>query len=174
MRLFVAIPIPDEVLPALLQAQKALLRAGRGNASRLENLHITLAFLGETDRCVAAQEALRTVQAAPLQLTLSGAGHFGDVCWAGVTLTPALAELQRQTAQALRDAQFRLDSRPFRPHLTLCRRFRPEAAIEPALPAVTRALGAPCWQAEEIVLMHSHRVDGVLTYTPVERYPLRG
>ena len=173
MRLFVAIPVPAEVLPALQRAQKTLLRAGKGNASLLENLHITLAFLGETDRCAEAQAALRTVQAAPVSVTLAGAGHFRDVCWAGVTLTPELAALQRQTAAALRAAQFRLDSRAFRPHLTLCRRFRPADAIEPALPEVSRALGEPCWQAEEILLMHSHRVEGVLTYTPVERVRLQ-
>ena len=174
MRLFVALPVPQQALPALRRAQKTLLAAGQGNASRLENLHITLAFLGETERCDAAREALASVQAAPLSVALAGAGHFGDVCWAGVALTPALRDLQQQTADALRMREFRLDSRPFRPHLTLCRRFRPADSLDSILPAVSEALGAPEWQADEILLMHSHRVNGVLTYTPIARRRLDG
>ncbi len=170
MRLFVALPLPREIIEVLRATQNSLRQQGRGTFTRPENLHITLAFIGETENREGAVRALHTVQAPPMELTLSGIGRFGDLYWAGVTQTPALSALQQQVAGALRAERFRIDSRPFQPHLTLCRRFQARDRLD--LTPVIRALGTQTWTAEEVLLMHSHRVDGVLTYTPVARQPL--
>ena len=50
MRLFAAIQLSPAVREALLTAQADLRRQGRGAFPPPENLHLTLAFLGETDR----------------------------------------------------------------------------------------------------------------------------
>ena len=48
MRLFIAIRLSDDMRRALLAAQDALRKRGvRGNYTKPENLHLTLAFIGE-------------------------------------------------------------------------------------------------------------------------------
>ena len=51
MRLFVAAALPESWKDALDRAARALADQGvRGNFTRRENYHLTLVFLGETDR----------------------------------------------------------------------------------------------------------------------------
>ena len=58
MRLFYAILLSEEMKQALVGAQDFLRAQGiQGNYTRRENLHLTLAFLGETDRLSAARRA---------------------------------------------------------------------------------------------------------------------
>ena len=50
MRLFIAIKLNSEIRNALTDVQKHLIRRGiRGNYTNTDNLHITLAFIGEYD-----------------------------------------------------------------------------------------------------------------------------
>ena len=165
MRLFVAILLPEPVKDALCRGISALKEQGGGNFTRRENLHLTLAFLGETTKYREAVKALQTVQAAPFQLTLQKTGNFGPLIWAGAEAVPALMALQEQTAQALRSAGFRLDEKNFRPHLTLCRQFAPYDRLDRR--RVEQAIGVPSFRVEKISLMNSERLNGKLTYTEV-------
>ena len=165
MRLFVAIGLSQEVRSALLAAIDVLRRQGRGNFTRPENLHLTLAFIGETDRAQEAEAAILGVEAPAFSLMVEGIGRFQDLYWAGTAPCPPLTTLQRQVEGALRSWEFPLERRPFRPHLTLCRSYRPGPGFDPA--AVKRALGAPACPIDRIRLMASSRVDGRLTYTEV-------
>ena len=58
MRLFLAIQLSPAVREALLTAQDALRRQGRGSFPPPENLHLTLAFLGEAEDPTRARAAL--------------------------------------------------------------------------------------------------------------------
>ncbi len=171
MRLFIAICLPAEARRRLARAARALIERGGGRATREENFHLTLVFLGETENLDGAQRALHAVQSAPFSLTVSGLGRFGDVYWAGVEPSPALTALQARLACALGAEGFALERRPFTPHLTLCRGFRPTAAFDPEKTA--RAMGALEFSVDRICLMQSHRVQGVLTYTELTAQPLR-
>ena len=48
MRLFIAINFDEETKQSIIAVQRRLREWGRGNFSHPENLHLTLAFLGET------------------------------------------------------------------------------------------------------------------------------
>ena len=61
MRLFLAIQLSPAVREALLTAQDALRRQGRGSFPPPENLHLTLAFLGEAEDPARARAALSEV-----------------------------------------------------------------------------------------------------------------
>ena len=51
MRLFIVIPFSEEFREELLRVQREMKVNGvRGNFSRPENLHVTVAFLGEVKR----------------------------------------------------------------------------------------------------------------------------
>ena len=68
MRLFLAIQLSPAVREALLTAQDALRRQGRGSFPPPENLHLTLAFLGEAEDPARARAALAEVSCRPFSL----------------------------------------------------------------------------------------------------------
>ena len=172
MRLFVAICLPPEVKAALGRGIAVLKQQGRGSFTRPNNLHLTLAFIGETTRWKEAAQALRAVQAPAFSLTIASSGQFGrQLIWAGADRTGELSLVQQQVSQALEQAGFRLEQRAFQPHLTLCRRFEPYTRLDKS--ALDTALGRTTFLVEEITLMRSERIDGKLTYTPVAAQALR-
>lgn len=60
MRLFIAINFPPEPVAAFVRAQDALRRASpSASFSRRENLHLTLAFLGEQPSARACRTSAR-------------------------------------------------------------------------------------------------------------------
>ena len=166
MRLFVALTFPPHVHEALLRAQSALKKQGRGNFTREENLHLTLAFIGETDRIDEARAALREVSSPPAALKFDRLGAFDDLIWAGAELSPSLAALQRDVSERLKAHGFSLEKRVFRPHITLCRRFAPY--VKRDIKMLEQALGGANCRAERVILMESLRIDGKLVYRPVE------
>lgn len=124
MRAFVAIDLPEAVTAALARVQSAL-PAGRPLAQ--ENLHLTLAFLG--DQPEAALEGLHyeldVIRAAPFALQLSGLGVFGGdrprVLFADVAPEPALTDLHGRVKGALHRAGIVAPRERFHPHVTLAR-----------------------------------------------------
>lgn len=121
-RLFVALSLPEIVADALTQLQSGV-DGARWRPE--ENFHLTLAFIGETDRHGFAQafDALATIEAPAFALTLNGAGFFGDrkprALWAGVEPNDALDHLHAKVETSLRRAGFALERRKFKPHVTL-------------------------------------------------------
>ncbi len=125
MRLFVAIPLPEDVRHDLSQ-----LCAGMPGAhwTPVENLHLTLRFIGEADggqyHDIAA--ALGAVDDAAFDLQLAAVGRFGDrrrarVLWAGVRSSEALDHLQAKIERAVRRAGIAVEPRKFHAHVTLAR-----------------------------------------------------
>lgn len=159
MRLFAAIRLSPAAEDALIRAQEQLRRAGRGSFPRREMLHLTLAFLGEAADdapAAAAVAALRGSGAFPM--TVEGVGRFGDTWWAGVGANPALETLALGLQADLRRRGFSLEARPWRPHITLARHYRPKG--EPprlTLPPVTM-------EVRGVVLLESLRREGRAVY----------
>ncbi|MDZ7626958.1 MAG: RNA 2',3'-cyclic phosphodiesterase [Parvularculaceae bacterium] len=121
-RLFVAIALPAPVVEALVDLQTGV-RGARWLPE--ENFHLTLAFIGETDRhgLQEAASALGGIAAPAFDLKLSACGYFGDrkprALWAGAAPAPALSHLQSKVDIALRRCGFLDDKRKFTPHVTL-------------------------------------------------------
>ena len=57
---------------------------------------------------MGAIAALERVEGAPFKLRLRGAGHFGDLWWAGLEKCPPLEKLADSTRRALRKAACRI------------------------------------------------------------------
>ena len=156
MRLFLAIQLSPAVREALLTAQDALRRQGRGSFPPPENLHLTLAFLGEAEDPARARAALSEVSCRPFSLAVGGPpGHFGDLWWAGVRADPALEELAVSLQADLRS----------RPHITLVRRWRGE------VPQVT--VPHASMVVRQISLLRSDQIDGKRIYTELSHKSLR-
>ena len=174
MRLFISINFSPETLAALIAAREGLraLAGGRGSFTPDANLHLTLAFLGETEpeRVPLALEAMREAGARSFELVFDRAGRFkradGGIWWAGGPENPALAAVQRRLARGLASRGFELEARRFIPHVTLARRV-PEPEGRPALfeRPVTERVGA-------LSLMRSELGRGAPRYTELERVAL--
>lgn len=90
MRMFIALCFDRQVRRQIRDVQKRLgALARRGALTPEENLHLTLAFLGEVPeaRLGAVQEAMEAVDMVPLTLTFDRLGRFsqreGALWWLG-------------------------------------------------------------------------------------------
>jgi RNA 2',3'-cyclic 3'-phosphodiesterase len=123
LRLFVALPIPDDIANAVVCVQRGLDDA---KWSPRENLHVTLRFLGEVNERQAedVDAALGEVLAAPFELELAQVGTFGGsephAIWIGLKENSSLLALQKQCERACRRAGLAPDPRTYTPHLTIC------------------------------------------------------
>jgi len=179
MRCFVALPLPiplERALDPLLQAVPV------GRVVPEENLHLTLAFMGEIDdrQAEAAHEALEMLAASRFQVRLSGLGTFGEAdphtLWAGVAEAAPVEALHGKVMRALRAAGLELPRRRFRPHVTLARLSRLDAGQETRLAAfLSRWSAFDCPQAEvaEFALYRSILGKGAPQYDQLASYPLR-
>nr|MCR4935671.1 RNA 2',3'-cyclic phosphodiesterase [Oscillospiraceae bacterium] len=136
MRLFLAICLSPAMKDALVEAQNALYDRGvRGNYTPEENLHLTLAFIGEYPDAEAVLEVLSSVSFSPFALQLEGMGCFGDLWWAGMAASEPLTALAGKLRRALAAAGIPFDRKRFSPHITLLRKARgrvPGIAVAPA------------------------------------------
>ena len=169
MRLFVAINPPSSTIDGLVGLQDDLrARALRGNFSLRDNLHMTLAFLGECDAAAAAA-ALGAVKAAQFErftMVVDRVGcdrhHGRELWWAGVADCRELMTLQRSVAHELDARGCEFDRRVFRPHITLAREVGADT-----MPWLFEEFS---WPVSQVDLMKSERIDGRLTYTPVNGF----
>ena len=122
MRLFIAIRLSDEMISSLTGTLHELKKAGvRGSYVPSQNLHLTLAFIGETKDAEAVKTALKTVSFKPFRLSLSEMGTFGDLLWVGVKGNQGLSGLVRDVRAALGAAGIPYDAKKFVPHITIVR-----------------------------------------------------
>lgn len=170
MRLFIALCFDRQVRRQIRDVQKRLgALARRGALTPEENLHLTLAFLGEQPPARMGEISgamLKATKNAPgFELRFDRAGRFrregGDIWWLGAAESPELTKLQAGLAAELRARGFKLEDRRYTPHLTLAREVRGEAEPELVLPEPVPAL------VRGASLMLSERRQGVLTYTPL-------
>ena len=129
MRLFIAINLSPEMKNALTTAQRAMYHRGvRGNFTPEENLHLTLAFIGEYPSADAVMDALSSVTFTPFDLALDGVGRFGELWWAGLRESTALTAVVRRVRRALAEGGIPFDRKRFTPHITLIRKASRDAA----------------------------------------------
>lgn len=122
LRLFAAIPIPDEIAARLAALQKGV--PGARWRPR-ENLHLTLRFFGDVSE-IAAEDLdaeLATIRVKPFEISLKGAGSFGGAdphaIWMGVEAHPSLIMLARACDRAARRAGLKTEARRYMPHVTM-------------------------------------------------------
>ena len=167
MRLFFALWPPRETAQALGEWAAQVSEQSGGKPTVVDNIHLTLAFLGEAD-APPAITAASGVKGGRHELPIGAARYVkrNEMVWVAPTTTPpALAALAGELHRALRDAGFRLEERPFAAHVTLIRRARMPKSIPP-LPQVN-------WPVDEFVLVRSRTSPKGSTYEPVERFALR-
>ena len=123
MRLFLAINFDRPMKDALINIQNEWYDRGvRGSYTSEENLHLTLAFIGEYPDPQPVLDALSGVSFTPFPITLEGAGRFGNLWWAGLRDSAPLTAVVRRIRRALADRGIPFDRKRFSPHITLIRK----------------------------------------------------
>jgi len=168
MRLFIAINFNNDTLSHLLALRDKLRGSSQqGNFSAPENLHLTLAFLGECDskQTSATKSLLEKVSFVPFDTAIDCVGRFkrdgGDIWWAGMHENRTLSEVQHDLTERLSAAGFTLDRRKFSPHITLGRE-----VVTDVMPWAFEPFGE---KISAVDLMKSEHFTGKLTYTPIYR-----
>ena len=167
MRLFFAVNFSDETKSKLVGLRGKLRdNAVHGNFSSTENLHLTLAFLGECDakQLTAARAVLDSLTIGRMGIYIDRIGRFrrdgGDIWWTGIAKNKALFALQRDLTDKLISAGFKLESRKYSPHITLARK-----VVTDIQPWQIKPFGESICSVE---LMKSERLNGTLTYTAIQ------
>lgn len=164
MRLFIAVPFSEEFRAVLLDWQTRLredadLHAGAPRWTSPENLHLTLAFIGEYGDPARVVRAMESVRFEPFSLRLGGSGHFGRLYWAGLADGRAAVSLAENVRRALTAEGISYDEKPMKPHITAARELTLLGTIPP--------LGDAEMTADRFTLFRSERIRGKLTYTPL-------
>ena len=164
MRLFIAINFNNETRSRLLALRDELRgKSQRGNFSAPENLHLTLAFIGEVSpkKVDTIKTVMDTVKFSPFTATIDRLGTFsrGTLWWAGLLEDKPLMDLQREVEYKLALCGFEMDGRKYNPHTTLGREVVTDVKPWPIEP-FGETVGM-------IDLMKSERIGGKLTYTAI-------
>ena len=171
MRCFIAIEFDENTRNTLASIQNELKNQGvQGNYTRIENLHLTLKFLGEIDMptyfelCNLLKKFSRNHELFVLELGKLGKFDKGNkkIVWTGLLGNKHLMSLFRDIESGLEDIiPIKKESR-YIPHITLIR----EAVLNSNdISGIEKhhKLGYS-FKAPGISLMESTRVNGRLTY----------
>ena len=152
-RLFLAL-WPDAALQRRMAAlAESCLPTHAGRRAPAENLHVTLAFLGqvETATRVRLEQMIDATRAQAFELVLDRLGCFRrrGLMWVGAAEVPSpLQQLVADLKAAQLACGLTPDRRDYRAHVTLARNLRrcpPPAGIEPIV-----------WPVREFVLVRSN------------------
>lgn len=153
----------------LARAAERLRGACGGRMPKPENIHLTLAFLGQIprSRLDPLMATARRVTGRSHGLPMERFGWFrrNRVAWAGPLRTPgALLKLVGSLEEALRQDHFPCDVRPYEAHVTLLRK-----ASCRDLPPLEDSFE---WPVREFVLVESELNQAGSVYTIIGRWHL--
>jgi 2'-5' RNA ligase len=168
-RLFFALWPPAGAAQALHAWAGTVQKSAGGRAIPVDNIHLTLAFLGELEpaRALDALEAGSAVRAEAFALEFDEGRYWAhnQIVWAGPSRPPAaLLLLVRRLHAALSGAGFKTDDRAFQAHFTLLRDAQPPSAFAP--PPRQRM------QVDEFVLARSELNSRGPSYSVRQRFPM--
>ncbi|ROQ94201.1 2'-5' RNA ligase [Streptomyces sp. 2132.2] len=178
-RVFIALAPPDDAKEELARELRASYRAYPDlRWNRIEDWHITLAFLGElpVSAVPLLQPPLAALAAAhrPLELALRGSGHFDRrVLWSGIDgEIEGLHLLTSQVRTVVRECGIAFEDRPLRPHLTLARSRRSDPSSTLEVAATLTEFAGRTWRAERLHLVGSNigRGPGPIHYRDIESW----
>ena len=161
MRLFIAIQLSDPMKKALVNMMHELKKQGvEGNYVPAQNLHMTLAFIGEYDDPARIKEVISRVPVPEFRLSLSDMGNFGNILWAGVKGNQKLKAYVKDLRSALDVEGIPYDRDKFVPHITLIRKYTAKRSYKVSMPKAEMMV-------KKASLMKSEQKNGKAVYKEV-------
>lgn len=186
VRAFIALELSDPVRVAMAKVQDDLKESGARVGWVLpENAHLTMIFFGDVleetipdlTRCLDEAAA----QVPHFKFKVSGVGFFGSpraprVIWAGVpNPSPEFQRLYESAASAVQGVGFKLEARPFVPHVTLGR-IRAAIHVRELTSRAEAHKDTPFGEVgvRRLLLMRSHLDEPRARYSILHESPLKG
>lgn len=182
-RIFIGIKVtPDENFLRIFSSMKSEFSNESVKWMDADNVHITIAFLGNTDEArlpvLDRMLAEKCTGYGSFGFDLAGIGLFRNIrdpriIWAGITDSKAIADLNALVAEGLKKNDFPLEERPFSPHLTLGR-IKRITNIEKLKSYVEANSGTFIQnvQVKEVILFESVLKQTGPVYKPLGKYQL--
>lgn len=164
MRLFAAVRLNRGMKRLVREVQDSFRRQGvRGNYTPEENLHITLAFIGEYHDPDEVLEAMTDVSFRPFRITMDKIGSFDELWWTGFSDSGELDRLAGRLRRALADSGIPYDRKKFKAHATFLRK----AEYGRQGQMVHADMEAESMLVDRISLMRSDRGKNGMIYTEI-------
>lgn len=161
MRIFIAMRFTEAFKSSILDAQDGLKEYGvRGNYTQPENLHLTLAFIGETERVEEIKAAVDSVKFEPFVIRTGKMGCFNGrsrVVWLGIEGEDKVKAIAQQLRRNLDQRGIDYAKGKFSPHITLVR--------QPSEMSFDIDVESESMTVSNIYVMKSERINGRLVYT---------
>jgi 2'-5' RNA ligase len=185
-RVFCAVELPAEVRRQLeehiLNLRKAVPDVA-ASWSRVENIHLTLKFLGNVavDRipAISAAASRAVEEFSPFPIGVGDTGVFprpsrAQVLWIGVSdPSGKLSALQGRLENECAVESFAKEDRDYRPHLTIARIRRPEGARRLADTHLEMNFPTTDIELSELILFRSELSPKGSKYTAISKHPIR-
>ena len=175
-RAFLAIPLPQQLQDSIRSVQRQLqTQIPDARWVRPKNLHLTLHFFGETE-----QEVLEKIKVSvlsvkgcrrPFMVEVKGLGAFPNlhrprIIWLDLEPKDQLRQLHQECSKALHQAGVVTETRPYSPHLTICRLRRPQPDLTDLFSSVGQThIGR--LSVDKLVLFESRLQPGGAEHIPL-------
>lgn len=164
VRLFIAINLNNEMKDDLMDIQDTMRTYGiRGKEIPSDNMHLTLAFIGDYDDPDYVKDVIDSIEIKPFEIKLSGVGAFRDLWWVGLENSAPLLAVTRRLRRTLAEADIPFDRKKFSPHITIIRRAEGRLSDVPE-ESLASHFGA-LMTVDHISLMRSDRGKHGMIYT---------
>ena len=170
MRLFVAIQLSDDMKDAIGSVQEEFRDQGvKGNYTSRENMHMTLAFIGEYGDPDEVLDALGNVEFNAFNIEMGRVGNFTDLWWTGISENKELNDLVKNVRHILADSKIPFDKKRFMPHITFLRK-----PVYTGSDSLKTNLTPTTMKVDHISLMCSTRGKNGMIYTEIGRVSAQG
>jgi RNA 2',3'-cyclic 3'-phosphodiesterase len=176
-RLFVAISPPQEVCRDIAELARTV---PGGRPVVLEQLHLTLKFIGEVEggKLLDIKEALVEISRPAFSLSLRGVGVFPPrgmprVVWVGIEPVEEVDRLRRDIEKTLFAAGIPKEKQKFAPHLTLAKLKDANISLLQSFMAGNSLLRSPPFEVTAFTLFSSQLTAKGALHSEVVVYPLK-
>ena len=132
-----------------------------------EDYHITLTFLGYVEdeklqvlnkKIIETLEQMQSFSLAPTTVGVFGQIDSPRILWVGVEVNEELLFLQRNIARVCEKVGIELDQRPYRPHITIARKWSGEDkfSISKAQSSLEKLTRPSQLEVNKVILYQSH------------------
>ena len=123
MRQFIALTFNSSFKEELVHIIDSLKEESiKGKYYDPDNLHMTLAFFGETNRQDEIMEIIQSIPFPEITITTNRISHFKKIYWVGIKDNPVLDEYVNTLREVLKAHDIPFDDKPFYPHITILRK----------------------------------------------------
>ena len=172
VRLFIALELDNDIKDKIDKIQNDLSQLGvKGNFTRKENLHITLAFIGDCDINTANKivQVLDKIDNKSFDMIFENFDFFGEILYLDVLNNNEFKQLAYKIRTELNQNNICFDKKPTKAHITLVRKISLPYNLD--IKKYGKDISIQAKNVSSVVLYESTRNNGILQY--VKKYEKR-